>query len=416
MAAGPLLRDADRSDYIERWRDLLYSPPSLTRKRTGARGKEIMMLLSRRTFFKLTGASTIGWYAATRFGWVQRALAQIRGGTLDPTTVPKYQTPLLIPPVMPRAATITMPGGKPADYYEISMKQFEEQILPSGFPRTTVWGYGAVSGQGRNPLLIHNAPSLTIEAQWKRPVRIKWINELTDDNGHYLPHLLPVDQTLHWANPPGGEAGRDTRPTFTETPDPYTGPVPIVTHVHGAVGVGDESDGYAEAWYLPDADNIPAGYATEGTWYGFFKGKAASRFGASWGPGFATFQYPNANRASTIWYHDHALGMTRLNVYAGPAGSTSSGEVPRATRRCSTAGQERRPSFRVRPRGKGTSSHPTRPTSRSQSRSRTARSTLTGRCSIRTAVNSLMGPRRRIRGSSRVPTSPRSGTRSSSGT
>ena len=44
------------------------------------------------------------------------------------------------------------------------------------------------------------------------------------------------------------------------------------------------------------------------------------RYGANWGPGFATFQYPNHNRASTIWYHDHALGMTRLNVYAGPAG------------------------------------------------------------------------------------------------
>jgi spore coat protein A, manganese oxidase len=35
----------------------------------------------------------------------------------------------------------------------------------------------------------------------------------------------------------------------------------MVTHVHGAVGVGDESDGYAEAWYLPAAGNIPAGYA-----------------------------------------------------------------------------------------------------------------------------------------------------------
>jgi len=221
---------------------------------------------------------------------------------------------------MPRAGTITLPGGKPADYYEISMKQLSEQILPSGFPPTTVWGYGAVSGQGRNPLLIHHAPSLTIEAQWKRPVRIKWINDLTDHNGHYLPHLLPVDQTLHWANPPGGTTGRDIRPTFTETPGPYTGPVPIVTHVHGAVGVGDESDGYAEAWYLPGADNLPQGYATEGTWYDFFKGKAASSYGAAWGPGFATFQYPNANRASTIWYHDHALGMTRLNVYAGPAG------------------------------------------------------------------------------------------------
>ena len=83
------------------------------------------------------------------------------------------------------------------------------------------------------------------------------------------------------------------RPTFTETPGPYTGPVPIVTHVHGAVGVGDESDGYAEAWYLPAADNIPAGYATEGTWYDFFAGKAAGAYGVEWGPGFATFQYPN---------------------------------------------------------------------------------------------------------------------------
>ena len=151
-------------------------------------------------------------------------------------------------------------------------------------------------------------------------MRVKWINELVDANGNYLPHLLPVDPTLHWANPPGGTTERDTRPTFTETPGPYTGPVPMVTHVHGAVGVGDESDGYAEAWYLPAADNIPAGYATEGTWYDFFKSKAAAGYGATWGPGFATFQYPNENRASTIWYHDHALGMTRLNVYAGPAG------------------------------------------------------------------------------------------------
>ena len=91
---------------------------------------------------------------------------------------------------------------------------------------------------------------------------------------NYLPHLLPVDPTLHWANPPGGTTGRDMRPSFTATPGPYTGPVPMVTHVHGAVGVGDESDGYAEAWYLPAAGNIPNGYAKRGTWYGFFTGKA----------------------------------------------------------------------------------------------------------------------------------------------
>jgi len=277
--------------------------------------------LSRRTFIKAVGGAGVGFVLYTYLpGGTKRALAQIPGGTLDPADVVKYQTPLLIPPVMPRAGTITTLGGKPADYYEISMRQFFQQILPAGLPATRVWGYGAVKSASRRGLLLHNAPSLTIESRWKRPVRIKWINELVDADGKYLPHLLPVDPTLHWANPPGGMEGRDMRPTFTSTPDRYTGPVPIVTHLHGAAGVGDESDGYAEAWYLPDASNIPAGYATEGTWYEFFGGKARSKFGVEWGPGFATFQYPNDQRESTLWYHDHALGMTRLNVYAGPAG------------------------------------------------------------------------------------------------
>jgi FtsP/CotA-like multicopper oxidase with cupredoxin domain len=235
--------------------------------------------------------------------------------------VPKFATPLLIPPVMPKAGTIVQRGGKNVDYYEISMRQFAQQILPAGLPATTVWGYGAVKSASKNGLLVHNAPSLTIEAKWNTPVRVKWINELKDTNGSYLPHLLPVDPTLHWANPPGGTAGRDMRPTFTSTPDPYTGPVPMVTHVHGSAGVQDDSDGYAEAWYLPDlGTNLPAGYADRGTWYDFFAAKAAANYGATWGQGFATFQYPNSQRASTIWYHDHTLGMTRLNVYAGPAG------------------------------------------------------------------------------------------------
>jgi FtsP/CotA-like multicopper oxidase with cupredoxin domain len=277
-------------------------------------------MISRRDFLKLTGAGVLGLYAASYGKFTLRAQAQIPGGTLDPLTVLKYATPLLIPPVMPKAGVIKQRDGKTTDYYEISMKQITQQILPAGFPSTTVWGYGAVASADKRGLLLHNAPSLTIEANWNRPVRVKWINDLKDAGGNYLPHLLPVDPTLHWANPPGGTGDRDTRPTFAETPEAYTGPVPIVTHVHGAVGVGDESDGYAEAWYLPTANNIPAGYATEGTWYDFFKGKAATNYGATWGSGFATFQYPNHNRASTIWYHDHALGMTRLNVYAGPAG------------------------------------------------------------------------------------------------
>jgi FtsP/CotA-like multicopper oxidase with cupredoxin domain len=277
-------------------------------------------MVDRRRFIQIGSFAGAGFYLYYRNGLPKVFAAPIPGGTLDPTLVSKYQTPLLIPPVMPKAGTIKLKEGKNADYYEISMRQFAQQILPAGLPATTVWGYGAITSASKRGLLLHNAPSLTIEAMWNRPVRVKWINDLVDARGNYLPHLLPVDQTLHWTNPPGGNAGRDMRPTFISTPGPYTGPVPMVTHVHGAVGVGDESDGYAEAWYLPDAGDIPAGYATEGTWYSFFAGKAAAGFGAAWGKGFATFQYPNENRASTIWYHDHALGMTRLNVYAGPAG------------------------------------------------------------------------------------------------
>lgn len=277
-------------------------------------------MISRREFLKLASASTLGLFITTRFGPPKLVHGQaIPGGTLDPPSVAKFVTPLLIPPVMPRAGTIKQ-KGKPVDYYEISMRQITQQILPVGMPTTTVWGYGAIKSDSKRGLLIHNAPSLTIEAKANHPVRIKWINDLKDGAGKFLPHLLPVDPTLHWANPPGGLAGRDTRPTFASTPGPYTGPVPIVTHVHGAVKIGDESDGYAEAWYLPDATNIPAGYATKGTWYDFFKAKAAQKFNVAWGPGYATFQYPNAQRASTVWYHDHTLGMTRLNVYAGPAG------------------------------------------------------------------------------------------------
>ena len=278
-------------------------------------------MVDRRRFIQIGSAAGAGLFMYWK-GGVPHVWAQIPGGTLDPLAVPKYQTPMLIPPVMPRAGTIKVKGGKNADYYEISMKQFPQQILPTGLPATTVWGYGAVKAASKRGLLLHNAPSLTIKARYNTPVRVKWINDLVDANGNYRPHLLAVDQTLHWANPPGGIAGRDTRPDFTgmPTPGPYMGPVPMVTHVHGAVGVGDESDGYTEAWYLPNANDIPEGYATHGTWYDFFSNKASDDFGGTWGPGFATFQYPNPERASTNWYHDHTLGMTRLNVYAGPAG------------------------------------------------------------------------------------------------
>jgi spore coat protein A len=238
------------------------------------------------------------------------------GPTLDPTSINQFVTPLTIPPAMPRTAKIALKGEKNIDYYEIAVRQFEQQVLPAGMPKTTVWSYGSATAPGS-----FNYPAFTIEAKWQAPVRVKWINDLGS-----RPHLLPVDPTLHWANPPGPE--RDMRPSFTSTPGPYTGPVPLVTHLHGAEA-RDWADGYAEAWFLSAGASATF---TKGTWYDFFKAKAEAYMAGlpyatsipdswrQWSTGNAIFEYTNDQRAATLWYHDHTLGMTRLNVYAGPAG------------------------------------------------------------------------------------------------
>ena len=269
-------------------------------------------MVTRREFLRLTGAAGVGVVLGP--GVVGRGVtpalaAPIPGGTLEPTGIPKYVTPLVVPPAMPRTGT-----SSGIDYYEIAVRQFRQQILPRGMPATTVWSYGAVESPAS-----FNYPAFTIEATAETPVRVKWVNDLKDSTGHFLPHLLTVDPTLHWANPPGGESGRDMRPEFETTPGPYTGPVPIVTHLHGGHS-REESDGFAEAWYLPAAADIPDGYATVGSFYEEFRAKAEDRYGQTWAPGTAVFQYENDQPATTMWYHDHTLGMTRLNVYAGPAG------------------------------------------------------------------------------------------------
>jgi spore coat protein A, manganese oxidase len=269
-------------------------------------------MITRRDFLKLAMAGSVG-FAASRLK-VLPGYVLTQTGSLEASSIPKYMDPLIIPPAMPQTLVRGMPRN--IDYYEIAVRQFSQHILPTGMgiPPTTVWSYGSAT----DPTSF-NYPAFTIEARYNKPVRVKWINQLVDASGSYLPHILPVDPTLHWANPPGGAEGRDMRPMFESTPGPYLGPVPIVTHLHGG-HTAQESDGYAEAWYLPLANNIPTEYAWVGSWYDFFKGEFARKYGLTWEPGSATFQYPNDQRASTLWYHDHTLGMTRLNVYAGPAG------------------------------------------------------------------------------------------------
>jgi FtsP/CotA-like multicopper oxidase with cupredoxin domain len=263
--------------------------------------------------------------------------APLPGGTLDPLMVPKYVTPLVIPPEMPKspATSLLNTAPQPAAEYNIAVRQFKQQILPAanpalgvlGFPATTIWSYGRAEDvlpanfTAPVPLaqgISFNYPSFTVEATSGLTTRVRWINDLKDPlTGNFLPHLLPgaVDQTLHWANPPavGCTGGMNPNRTdcSTSNPLPYTGPVPLVTHLHGA-HVNPQSDGYPEAWWLPGASNL-AGFTATGSHFGQFDPTNTV-------PGSAFFGYENTQPATTLWYHDHALGMTRLNVYAGPAG------------------------------------------------------------------------------------------------
>ena len=258
------------------------------------------MRVDRRYFLAYAGSTALAVFAFDNAGRTKTLAAQIPGGTLDIRNVPKFVTRLVVPPTMPQSAP---------NAYNIAVRQVFQQILPHPFPATKVWAYGSATDDS-----TFHSPACTIEVVRGTPIEVTWLNELKDANGSYLPHLLPVDPTLHWANPPGP---RDMRPTFAQAPDAYRGPVPTVTHVHGMEGVEDWSDGYAEAWDLPDALNVPPEYALQGTWYEFFNRKSGGR---GWAQGQATYRYPNTQRPSTLWFHDHTLGITRLNVYAGPAG------------------------------------------------------------------------------------------------
>jgi len=155
---------------------------------------------------------------------------------------------------------------------------------------TTIWGYGE-NGAGVT------WPGKTIERHVNdKPLDITWQNKLTDAAGNPLPHLLPVDTSLHWAYALHGESsvnGVDYRQYSIEQDG-----VPLVPHVHG--GKNDSPvDGNPEYFFSP-------GYGVRGPrWQ-----RKRYRYGGSdWN-----------NTAGMMWYHDHALGITRLNVYAGLAG------------------------------------------------------------------------------------------------
>ena len=267
---------------------------------------------------------------------------------LNPTTIPKYVNSLNINPtsaeIAPPPAYVPEHSTADADYYTVDVTQFTQKILPNGTPLaagasglTTVWGYGGLTTAGT----LSNAPGPTFEVTKGKQIYVRYQNKLTG-----LSHLFAVDPTLHWANPnniPMAAAMAEAMMVPSLTPpyyvagsapvgyngapytDPATGvitnpnswnaqsPIPIVPHLHGGE-VQSTSDGNPDAWFTPSGATFAdhgAAYNTElATWWD----------GSPIASNEAVFRYPNAQPATTLWYHDHALGITRTNVMSGLAG------------------------------------------------------------------------------------------------
>lgn len=211
---------------------------------------------------------------------------------LNPKTIPKYVNQLPVPPVYePTIVTDPITGDIISQDYTVSVNQFPQQILPPPLPMTTVWGYGGtvkdpVTGL---PVPFQNSPGATFEAIRGIKVIVQWVNNL------WGPHLLAVDPTLHWADPNNFGMPMPPFPTFPPGFSQAQSPVPIVTHLHGGE-VQSYFDGHPDSWFT-------AGEAIKGMEF------VTSRY-----------TYPNMQEPTTLWYHDHALGITRLNVIMGLAG------------------------------------------------------------------------------------------------
>jgi spore coat protein A, manganese oxidase len=106
-------------------------------------------------------------------------------------------------------------------------------------------------------------PGPTFDVRSGQEIMVEWVNELPEK------HFLPIDHNL-------GGAGKGQPEVRT------------VVHLHGGK-VGPKSDGFPEDWIVP--------------------GKSV------------VYRYPNKQDAAMLWYHDHAMGINRLNIYAGLFGA-----------------------------------------------------------------------------------------------
>ena len=342
---------------------------------------ETLRRYSRRTFVAWVGGASAGFYLFGRVPGLSApvALAQLAGGTLDPANVSKFVTPLLIPPVMPRRTRSASAAARPSTTTRsrCGSSSSRSSCQP---PEDDGLGLRRQDGTEQARPARPQCSLAHDRGEWNRPVRVKWINELVDASGNYLPHLLPVDPTLHWANPPGGIHAAATCARVRR--DAWSS-IPVLCRSSRTCTAPWESPTTATATpkpgICPRRATSPPATQPRGRGTTSSPAKRAAPTASTWGPGFATFQYPNEQpRLDDLVprpraRHDTPQRLRRSRrLLPHPRRSRRRLRSPRHAERLA------RRRFRAQRRGRTTSSRRTRPTTRSRSPSRIARSTLDG--------------------------------------
>jgi FtsP/CotA-like multicopper oxidase with cupredoxin domain len=240
---------------------------------------------------------------------------------LNPTKIPKFAQPLPLPGPTGVPMTTGTPNPSTGNQdINLSMCEFQTSILPPGTfapgvaPQSWVWGY--VEGSCPNPSVPvdHAYVGPIVLAERYVPSQFTYRNQLGDSAASNLNFFkTSVDQTLHWADPLNlgmNSCSMEMQLSLLGTPPSaacaqnYSGPVPSVPHLHGGE-VPPAIDGNPEAWFTTNGLRGQAFYTKDN-----LNDPADG----------AVYTYPNMQESAPLWFHDHTLGATRINVYAGLAG------------------------------------------------------------------------------------------------
>jgi FtsP/CotA-like multicopper oxidase with cupredoxin domain len=246
-----------------------------------------MTRLRRRAFLKLGAAAGAGAVIGWPSGGPAVASVQAPQTPLPGSSIPQFVT---------RLPTFVGKRVSSASLH-VAMREFQQRVLPDSvynalpapYDRGSfLWGY-AVGAAGSHFTPQPSYPGVTVEARRGTATTVKCVNDLP--RNPVLRHYLTIDQTIHWADPLHQMGSRT----------PYAGPIPTAVHLHGGENQS-ASDGGPEQWFTNNGLHGPTYFSLHPT-----------------DPNAAIYTYPNGQQAATLWFHDHALGITRINVFSGLA-------------------------------------------------------------------------------------------------